>query len=946
MFVALVPSVGTLRGEEANIREQRHQPDTRTQQFRTIPQKPVDVRSDFHLKPRAADSSFTQCHQHRDSTSTSASDSTDSSPTTTVSTMDSPSVTDPSPAPSPESPPSKLSASAFADLGTRSQDPNGNLAPSVYFELQRPTTPAKKARNLKNLAVNTANSTFTSGRTISTASLPLAKSSESPASAPSSPAFVKPTTPPRRRPNNLGLIIKTPANGHVVPPEVRIAIPPTPAFSRPNALRHFQSSPSLPLCSPRMNEQDGPLQPPVVRNRRTGPSGFAEVLQENDEDEQEENFDVPQSREEKPAAYPNGPICIYESGIFLFFEPTAEQAADYDVVLNVASEVKNPFLAGAETPRSAVEMRSAVSDSALSTLLQLRNSPSTPKQGPIGDSTSSAHPEKPEYIHIPWEHNTDIVPDLYRLVKLIDDRVQSGKRVLVHCQCGVSRSASLIVAYGLYKNPGISVQEAYDAVKKRSKWIGPNMNLIMQLQEFRAGLLKAAGDAGFYSKVFGAPRTQHHNTPKLPSIAALNALRSPDRPDTLLASPASDPPQSAPYAPEATAHGTQGGGGAAGIAGGITMSPGPSSAPSMTAWSPGFRRSWGPSPPASDLAPSPLSISPATPYVDTKGQLIPVVTLEESLARSPASSLQSGTPISAAVESGVVIGSATGSAIDGGVGSSSTTTTTATTTTATIAPVGVSASGNGVTAETNPFGLMSPTTEAGFPRTAFKRGVLDGQTLRSDRRLVVGPPRAAPTSHPSMVLPPATTTPRIGRSLTPGSISGEFLGANSSSTRSSSSSTPLRKAALRPKFSAPNLQEQYRLQRLQNDLEAKLPSRRGLPSSSSMTAETLADLAEALRSPRVAEFTGSLFHQGEFGILEKDKIERVETAEKERLVGEGKERAVEALKSPTTTTATATATSLSVVGAVGGNNPVQDDPRSPVVRKGISPITRNIWDFL
>lgn len=60
----------------------------------------------------------------------------------------------------------------------------------------------------------------------------------------------------------------------------------------------------------------------------------------------------------------------------------------------------------------------------------------------------------------------------------------------MHCQCGVSRSASLVVAYGIYKNPEISVQEAYDAVKKRSKWIGPNMNLIMQLQEFRSSLAR------------------------------------------------------------------------------------------------------------------------------------------------------------------------------------------------------------------------------------------------------------------------------------------------------------------------------------------------------------------------------------------------------------------------------------------------------------------------
>ncbi|KAF2455976.1 dual specificity phosphatase, partial [Lineolata rhizophorae] len=177
--------------------------------------------------------------------------------------------------------------------------------------------------------------------------------------------------------------------------------------------------------------------------------GFAEVPLEDEEDEQP-NFDVPQSREDKPEAYPNGPIRIYESGVYLYYEPSAEVAADFDVIFNVASEVRNPFT----------------------------------------DALSLASARMPEYIHMPWEHNTDIVPDLHKLVKVIDDRVQQGKKVLVHCQCGVSRSASLIVAYGLYKNAGLTVQEAYDAVKKRSKWIGPNMNLIMQLQEFRSSLLR------------------------------------------------------------------------------------------------------------------------------------------------------------------------------------------------------------------------------------------------------------------------------------------------------------------------------------------------------------------------------------------------------------------------------------------------------------------------
>jgi hypothetical protein len=112
-------------------------------------------------------------------------------------------------------------------------------------------------------------------------------------------------------------------------------------------------------------------------------------------------------------------------------------------------------------------------------------SPTTPKAAQAATPTGAP----PEYIHMQWDHNTGIVDDLFRLVEQIDERVQQGKRVLIHCQCGVSRSASLIVAYGLYKNPSLTVQEAYDAVKERSRWIGPNMSLIYQLSEFRTKLV-------------------------------------------------------------------------------------------------------------------------------------------------------------------------------------------------------------------------------------------------------------------------------------------------------------------------------------------------------------------------------------------------------------------------------------------------------------------------
>jgi tyrosine-protein phosphatase len=286
----------------------------------------------------------------------------------------------------------------------------------------------------------------------------------------------------------------TPGLNKAPPQEIRLAIPPTPGFSKPATLRHFQSSPSLPLVSG-LSFSNGPSN---SEKRRPQPlDTLFSPLKESFHvvEEEEQNFDVPLSREEKPEAYPNGPICIYEPNVYLYLEPTAAQASTFDVILNVASEVRNPFVTPAETPAIEPDIRI---DGGGGIQYAPRRTPDVEQKASHAYQASEPSTQKyvatlteekqPEYIHIPWEHNSDIVPELLGLCKMMDEKVNEGKRVLVHCQCGVSRSASLVVAYGLYKAPQLSVQEAYDFVKSRSKWIGPNMNLIMQLQEFRSSL--------------------------------------------------------------------------------------------------------------------------------------------------------------------------------------------------------------------------------------------------------------------------------------------------------------------------------------------------------------------------------------------------------------------------------------------------------------------------
>lgn len=203
-------------------------------------------------------------------------------------------------------------------------------------------------------------------------------------------------------------------------------------------------------------------------------------------DERENNED------QKSPSYPDGPVAIYNDNVFLYLEPTAVEASKFDVVFNVAREVNSPFddeeKHGA-TPNLSPIPDTAVTASSYCTAFEypqtehqlLAETPTTPKANPL---------KMPEYIHVPWDHNTDIAPDLMHLCEKIDSRTRQGKKVLIHCQQGASRSASLIIAYGLYQNPELSVNDAYYAAQSKSRWISPNMKLMYSLQDFQKELSK------------------------------------------------------------------------------------------------------------------------------------------------------------------------------------------------------------------------------------------------------------------------------------------------------------------------------------------------------------------------------------------------------------------------------------------------------------------------
>ncbi|CAJ2509977.1 Uu.00g058770.m01.CDS01 [Anthostomella pinea] len=561
------------------------------------------LQQQHHLRPLPTD----RAHRYHDSTSTQNSESADSSPTTTL-TTDTSSLSDPSPSSSPDSPVNLIPlnsfpASTFGELPS-TMNSLQIMGTNTSSTLQRPmTSPSpRRARNMKGLSIQPTFATSLSSTLVS---------------EPSSPSFIKPQIPaPKRKPSQLSL--KTDSTGlNVRPPTLELPSSPglAPMLQR-RSLKHSTSSPHMlsGLKSAGFGPSGGMTFPTVFERGTSGlsevlrptkqvtiPANYESTIAEEDSPIRTQHanraamdfepFHEPENNEDqKSPGYPNGPIAIYEDNVYLYLEPTADEASKFDVVINVAREVLNPFEASVKgkdqtNPKPAHgDLPSVTVDSPIPDTAMTNDSFATAFEFPPRDATGPETPttpkalswNEPEYIHMPWDHNTDIATDLMSLCETIEERTKEGKKVLIHCQQGASRSASLIIAYGLYQNPRLTVNDAYYSAQTKSKWISPNMRLMYCLQDFQKEVSKrklpprsAAGPRG------GRSPTKHRLTlsadaidmkPKEPMTAPLPGA---DMVTTKSASPNRSPTHSrGKSTPNIDA-----------------ITPGPSSAPSSLSWS-------------------------------------------------------------------------------------------------------------------------------------------------------------------------------------------------------------------------------------------------------------------------------------------------------------------------------------------------------------------------
>ncbi|KAJ7293296.1 hypothetical protein C8J57DRAFT_1429143 [Mycena rebaudengoi] len=112
------------------------------------------------------------------------------------------------------------------------------------------------------------------------------------------------------------------------------------------------------------------------------------------------------------------------------------------------------------------------------------------------------------YLKLMWSHGQQDLVDhgFPEAMRFTDAAMERGDGVLIHCQCGISRSATMVIALVMRaaaeRSPSVppeiwalkGMQGAYSFVKEKSKWVGPNMSLIYQLLEYEKKLRGDSGD--------------------------------------------------------------------------------------------------------------------------------------------------------------------------------------------------------------------------------------------------------------------------------------------------------------------------------------------------------------------------------------------------------------------------------------------------------------------
>ncbi|KAJ7853338.1 protein-tyrosine phosphatase-like protein [Mycena olivaceomarginata] len=125
---------------------------------------------------------------------------------------------------------------------------------------------------------------------------------------------------------------------------------------------------------------------------------------------------------------------------------------------------------------AAVHDLDVLRDNNITHLVQVLEVPWMPQSGPAAEF--SCH-----RIDIEDAASATLQPHLASACDYIRGALRSGENVLVHCQQGVSRSASIVIAY-LIREHSMTYDAAFTLVKQRRRCIKPNAGFVKTLREW------------------------------------------------------------------------------------------------------------------------------------------------------------------------------------------------------------------------------------------------------------------------------------------------------------------------------------------------------------------------------------------------------------------------------------------------------------------------------
>lgn len=93
-------------------------------------------------------------------------------------------------------------------------------------------------------------------------------------------------------------------------------------------------------------------------------------------------------------------------------------------------------------------------------------------------------PDTFAYMQVPLEDSLreNVLPKLGKIIRFIEHGIANGEGVLVHCGAGISRSATVVIAY-LMKKHGWTRDKTIEFVKAKRGCICPNKAFMDQLKE-------------------------------------------------------------------------------------------------------------------------------------------------------------------------------------------------------------------------------------------------------------------------------------------------------------------------------------------------------------------------------------------------------------------------------------------------------------------------------